>query len=192
MLLKNKTWAKVYRRRPQTAMSGLRLLHASPATPESFFSHDMIVSGIKASPAVTDENATAEVVTAVTGTPLRKVGGGGFVSPATAFNSQVKLISSVSHDDVPNLVPSVIPIHRAAPVLQSGAKNKKKAAPGAKDSSQADEEGDEAEVPAVRRKTVTLPAASVRSGGGTGKSRKKSKQVQPSSEMTSLQANTVS
>ena len=49
----------------------------------------------------------------------------------------------------PLRTPTVLKWTRAAPVLQSGAKNKKKAAPGPKDSCQADEEEDEAEVPAT-------------------------------------------
>ena len=162
-------------------MASLSRPQTSPAV-ESFL-NDMMISGIKA---VADENTdtcpiNTEVIAAVTSTPLRKIGGGGFVSPA-AFASQAKLIS-FSQDDVPNLVPSVIPIHRAAPVQTAAAKSKKKAVGVKPDHSQAREEEEEAEAPAVRRKTVTLPAASSRPGGGAGKSRKKSRQAQPPLEM---------
>ena len=64
----------------------------------------MIVSGIKAANGVEDENSVATMTsqtdnsdvmaTVVASTPLRKIGGGGYVSPA-AFAAQMKLHSTV-------------------------------------------------------------------------------------------------
>ena len=73
----------------------------------------------------------------MTGTPLRKVGGGGYVSPA-AFAGQFKfgesgggggggLRSGGGSLDVPTIVPSVVPIHRQVAPSVVGKGGRKKA-----------------------------------------------------------------
>ena len=72
----------------------------------------------------------------MTGTPLRKVGGGGYVSPA-AFAGQFKFgdsggggglrMSGGGSLDVPTIVPSVVPIHRQVAPSVVGKGGRKKA-----------------------------------------------------------------